>query len=146
MVGVVVAGCWRLVGRLRSGAFGVVGRGGGGFSLLPRRVIVAARTARVKAMSGSVLMGLVALTRAVRAAVGRLSGKGEEWSRCLTALRALWAPGFARSGRRRPDPCPSLWCHRWPRRHDVTGGVTKYPLQVRLGVERVPAVAGTGGR
>ena len=24
----------------------------------------------------------------------RLSGKGEEWSGCLTALRALWAPGL----------------------------------------------------
>ena len=72
----------------------------------------------------------------------RLSGKGEEWSGRLTALRA---PGLARSGRGRPDPCPSVWCHRWPRRHDVTGGVTKSPIQVRLGVGRVPAVAGTGG-
>ena len=94
------------------GGLGVVGRGGGGFFLLPRRVIVAARTARVKAMVSALAAVLVALTRAVRAAVGRLSGKGEEWSRCLTALRALWAPGFARSGRRRPDPCPSLSLHR----------------------------------
>ena len=118
----------------------VVRRGGGGFSLLPRRVIVAARTARVKAMPGSVSLGLVALTRAVRAAVGRLSGKGEEW------LRPFKAPGFARSGRSRPDPCPSDWCHRWPRRHDVTGEVTKSPLQVVWVVGRVPAVAGSGGR
>ena len=127
------SGCW-------------VGWGGGGFFLLPRRVIVAARTARLKAMVSPVSLGLVALTRAVRAAVGRLSGKGEEWLRCLTALRALWAPGFARSGRGRPDPCPFVWCHRWPRRHDVTGGVTKYPLQAVWMVGRVPAVAISGGR
>ena len=65
-----------LVGRLGFLAFGVVGRGGG-FFLLPRRVIVAARTARLKAMSGSVSLWWVALTRAVRAAVGGYRGRGE---------------------------------------------------------------------
>ena len=64
-------------GRLRFLALGVVGRGGGGFSLLPRRVIVAARTARVKAMVCPVMLWWVALTRAVRAAVGGYRGRGE---------------------------------------------------------------------
>ena len=59
------------------GGLGVVGRGGGGFFLLPRRVIVAARTARVKAMVSALAAVLVALTRAVRAAVGGYRGRGK---------------------------------------------------------------------
>ena len=51
--------------------------GGGGFFLLPRRVIVAARTARVKAMVCCSSAVLVALTRAVRAAVGGYRGRGK---------------------------------------------------------------------
>ena len=119
--------------------FVIVGRGGGGFSLLPRRVIVAARTARVKAMLCPLTAVLVALTRAVRAAVWRLSGKGGEWLRSQRPC----GPRGARSGRRRPDPFPSAWCPRRARRHYVTGGVTKCPLQVERMVEHVPAVAGS---
>ena len=87
-------GC--LVGRLGWIVLRVVGRGGGGFSLLPRRVIIAARTARVKAMSSAVAAVLVALTRAVRAAVWRLSGKGGEW---LRHQRPRASPGPAAAGR-----------------------------------------------
>ena len=83
---VLRSGCgWWSAGCLGSGillwgawGFWLLGLlGGGGFFLLPRRVIVAARTARVKAMSGSVSLGLVALTRAVRAAVGGYRGRGK---------------------------------------------------------------------
>ena len=113
----------------------VVWRGGGGFFLLPRRVIVAARTARVKAMVCAVLMGLVALTRVVRAAVGRLSGKGEEWLRRLTAPGPS-GPGF---GPVRPQAAGSLPFplaaslsasprrDRWGNEEPATGGVDGGP-------------------
>ena len=117
----------------------VVWGGGGGFSLLPRRVIVAARTARVKAMLSAVPLWWVALTRAVRAAVWRLSGKGGEWS----GFQGPCGPA-AHSGRGRPDAFPSAWLSRGARRHYVTGPVTKDPLQDKLGAGRVPAVAGPG--
>ena len=90
------------------GSLPVVWRGGGGFSLLPRRVIVAARTARVKAMLSPVMLWWVALTRAVRAAVWRLSGKGGEW---LRSQRALWAFGPLRpqAAGSLPLPLVSSW-------------------------------------